>query len=96
MTASATAATIAALPSMPVFAAATGMSVATASTWATTIAGSSATQAWTPSEFWAVIAVSAVAPCSPCAANVRRSAWIPAPPPESDPATVSATFMRGR
>ena len=72
------------------------MSVATASTCATTIAGSSATQAQTPTEFWAVIAVRAVVPWTPWAANVRRSAWIPAPPPESEPATVSATFMRGR
>ena len=42
---------------MPVFVAATGMSVATASICATTIAGSSATQAVTPTEFCAVTAV---------------------------------------
>src|SRR4051794_32978515 len=28
-------------------------------------------------------------PCTPSASIVLRSAWIPAPPPESDPATVS-------
>ena len=42
-TASATASMMARLASMPVFAAATGMSEATASIWATTIRGSSAT-----------------------------------------------------
>ena len=43
----------------------------------------------TPSEFWAVIAVSTLIPCTPWASIVFRSAWIPAPPPESEPATVS-------
>src|SRR3954453_8365038 len=28
-------------------------------------------------------------PCTPSASIVLRSAWMPAPPPESDPATVS-------
>ena len=31
----------------------------------------------------------ALVPKTPHAMNVFRSAWIPAPPPESDPATVS-------
>src|ERR1700729_4068720 len=44
----------------------------------------------TPSVFWAVIAVLAVIPRSPHAANAIRSAWIPAPPPESEPAIDSA------
>ena len=78
---------------MPVFTAATAMSVATASICATTMRGSSATQSRTATEFCAVTAVMAEAPCSPWAAKVSRSAWIPAPPPESDPATVRA--MRG-
>src|SRR5213595_3045688 len=40
----------------------------------------------TPTVFWAVIAVIAVIPWTPQAANALRSAWIPAPPPESEPA----------
>ena len=43
--------------------------------------------------FCTVIAVMAVMPYTPSALNVLRSAWMPAPPPESDPAIVSA---RGR
>src|SRR6266545_740072 len=39
-------------------------------------------------EFCTVTAVIADMPCTPWARNVLRSAWIPAPPPESDPATV--------
>ena len=41
--------------------------------------------------FWAVIAVIAVIPCTPHAANAFRSAWMPAPPPESEPAIESTT-----
>src|SRR5204862_8166935 len=44
--------------------------------------------------FWAVNAVSAVAPCTPAWANALRSAWIPAPPPESDPAIDRHTGTR--
>ena len=40
----------------------------------------------TPTVFWAVIAVIAVIPWTPQRANAFRSAWIPAPPPESEPA----------
>ena len=43
--------------------------------------------------FCTVTAVIAVIPKTPRALNVLRSAWMPAPPPESDPAIVSA---RGR
>src|SRR4029077_6807582 len=45
----------------------------------------------TPTVFCAVSAVMTVAPKTPFAAKDFRSAWIPAPPPESDPAIVSAT-----
>src|SRR2546421_1631113 len=38
--------------------------------------------------FWAVRATIADIPCTPAAANAFRSAWIPAPPPESEPAIV--------
>src|SRR5512133_866158 len=40
-------------------------------------------------EFCTVTAVMADMPWTPWARNVLRSAWIPAPPPESDPAMVS-------
>jgi hypothetical protein len=41
-----------------------------------------------------VIAAIAEVPWTPQRANVLRSAWIPAPPPESEPAIVIATGMR--
>ena len=47
-----------------------------------------------PSVFCAVMAVMADAPKTPNAVNVFRSAWMPAPPPESLPAIVSATFIQ--
>ena len=40
---------------------------------------------------WAVTAVTTHVPWTPSAANVARSAAIPAAPPESVPATVSTT-----
>ena len=49
-------------------------------------AGSRATRGRPPTVFCAVIAVIAVIPCTPQAANALRSAWMPAPPPESEPA----------
>ena len=58
-----------------------------------TVAGASSSKPATPLVFWTVTAVIAVMPNTPSALNVLRSAWIPAPPPESDPAIVSA---RGR
>src|SRR3954454_13074031 len=42
-----------------------------------------------PREFCAVTAATTCMPCTPSASIVLRSAWMPAPPPESDPATVS-------
>ena len=44
----------------------------------------------TPRVCCAVSAASADSPCTRCAAKVFRSAWMPAPPPESDPAMVRA------
>jgi hypothetical protein len=41
-----------------------------------------------------VIAVIAVIPCTPQRANAFRSAWIPAPPPESEPAIERQAGMR--
>jgi hypothetical protein len=40
--------------------------------------------------------VIAVIPNTPSALNVFRSAWIPAPPPESEPAIESALGRGGR
>ncbi len=62
------------------------MSSATARTCATIVSGATASTACTPTVFCAVIAVIAVIPCTPQRANAFRSAWIPAPPPESEPA----------
>ena len=57
--------------------------------WARTASTGSSQQPCTPSEFCAVTAVSTLMPCTPSASIVFRSAWMPAPPPESEPATVS-------
>ena len=70
------------------------MSSATALTWATMMSGGIAWTAVTPTVFWAVIAVIAVMPWTPQAANAFRSAWMPAPPPESLPAIESTRGMR--
>ena len=45
--------------------------------------------------FWTVTAVIAVMPKTPSALNVFRSAWIPAPPELSEPATVKAMGVGG-
>jgi len=50
----------------------------------------------TPRVFWIVTAVIAVIPNTPSALKVFRSAWIPAPPPESEPAIESARGRGGR
>ena len=92
-TASATASTIEAFASIPVFAASTPMSMATARIWSPTSPAETASYPLTPIVFCTVTAVIAVIPKTPSALKVLRSAWIPAPPPESLPAIVSA---RGR
>src|SRR5436190_23567971 len=73
---------------MPVLAASTPMSVKTASSCASTNSGGTSWTAVTPTVFWAVSATIALVPWQPAAANAFRSAWIPAPPPESEPAIV--------
>ena len=70
------------------------MSSTTARTWATIIAGDTASTAVTATVFCAVMAVIAVVPCTPARAKAFRSAWIPAPPPESEPAIDRQTGMR--
>src|SRR5688572_27123027 len=47
---------------------------------------------WTPRVFWAVTAVIAVMAWPPSIVTVLMSAWMPAPPPESEPAMIR---MRG-
>ena len=87
----ATAATVAPVASIPVLTAAGARSSTTASTWATTKAGSRTTTPVTARVFCAVTAVTALVPKTPWAAKVLRSACRPAPPPESEPAMLSAT-----
>ncbi len=81
-------------PSMPVLAAATPRSSTTASIWARTSVGGRTRESWTPRVFWAVTPVIAQVPQTPKASKVLRSACMPAPPPESEPAMVSATLGR--
>jgi hypothetical protein len=81
---------------MPTLTASTPMSSTTARTCATIIAGDTASTAVTATVFWAVTAVIAVVPCTPARAKAFRSAWIPAPPPESEPAIDRQTGMRPR
>ncbi len=85
---STTASAVSTVASMPVFAHRMSMSDKTAFICATTILGGTLNISTTPRVFCAVIAVTTEVPCTPRAAKVRTSAWIPAPPPESDPAIV--------
>src|SRR5579875_3143647 len=78
--------------SIPVLAAATGKSSITASICAAINAGSRSATERTPAVFCAVSAVLPLAPQTPNALKVLRSAWMPAPPEESEPAIVSATL----
>src|SRR3954470_138902 len=83
---SATVSMIAREKSIPVFAASIPMSPATASSCARTNHGGTSWMAVTSRVFCAVRATIADMPWTPAAANAFRSAWIPAPPPESEPA----------
>ena len=85
---SATVSMIAREKSIPVFAASIPMSPATASSCARTNHGGTSWTAVTSRVFCAVSATIADMPWAPAAANAFRSAWIPAPPPESEPAIV--------
>ena len=72
------------------------MSEATALTWSRIISGGTVWTETTRAVFWAVSATIAEVPWTPQRANAFRSAWIPAPPPESEPAMVIATGIRER
>ena len=76
--------------SIPVLTAPTGRSVATASICAATMSGGTSCTAVTSRVFWAVSAVITLMPKTPFASKALRSAWMPAPPPESEPAIVRA------
>ncbi len=92
--ASRTARTVSAVPSIPILTASTPMSSATARTCATISSDGTWWIASTPTVLCAVTAVSAVIPWTPQRANAFRSAWIPAPPPESEPAIERTAGMR--
>src|SRR5690242_17398708 len=79
-----------ALDSIPVLAACAPMSSSTASICLAMTSVSISCTAKKPRVFWAVTAVTTLLPYTPSAANVFRSAWMPAPPPESEPAIVRA------
>ena len=81
---------------MPVFAACGFRPEVTALIWALTISGVQAWMPYTPAGFCAVKQVMAEVPCTPNEANTFRSAWIPAPPPLSDPAMVRAQGILSR
>ena len=81
---------ISVVASIPVLTASSPMSPATVSICAATVSGGIVCTPVTPTEFCTVTAVTATQPCTPQAANVRRSAATPAPPPESVPAIVIA------
>src|SRR5438093_747233 len=95
-TASATASMMSAEESIPVFAASTPMSSAIARIWAATTPDGTSDTSVTPSVFCTVTEVRALIPHTPSTANVFRSAWMPAPPPESEPAMVKARGITER
>src|SRR5690625_2773079 len=80
--------------SMPNLVASTGMSSRTLVTCETTASGAIGSTAWTPWVFCEVSAVIAEVPYTASSLMDFRSAWIPAPPPESEPAMVKAVGGR--
>src|SRR5262245_35494327 len=74
--------------SIPLFAASTPMSPNTTSSSSRMNSGGASCTERTSAVDWAVRATIALMPWQPSAANAFRSAWIPAPPPESEPAIV--------
>ena len=77
--------------SIPVFTAAGGNSPNTASICCLSILGETVSTPMTRRGFCAVRQAMALAPWTPSAAKVFKSAWMPAPPPLSEPAMVRAT-----
>src|SRR5574340_21822 len=83
---------MAAEDSMPVLTAATSKSSKTASSCDAMMAGGNSKTSVTSAVFWAVTAVMTDMANTPLADMALMSAWIPAPPPESEPAIVSPCF----
>ena len=81
------------LETMPIFTASGRMSVNTASSWAATNSGVASSTPVTPRVFWAVRAVMTLMAYILWAVMVLMSAWIPAPPLQSEPAMVNTVFI---
>ena len=79
---------------MPTFTASGGISSNTARSCSSTTDAFTGSTRNTPQVFWTVIAVRALIPYRPNAPMVFKSAWIPAPPLQSDPAIVRTVFIR--
>ena len=90
---SATVPTISALYSIPVLIAFTSASLRTDSSCSLMNSSGSGRMSSTPHVFCAVTAVMTVAAWTPTTDIALTSAWMPAPPIESEPATVSAVLM---
>src|SRR5712691_1430356 len=86
----ATSAMIGAVESMPIFTASAPKSESTEWICVPMNSGGRLKTPWTPTEFCAVTAVITLIPKTRKAEKVLRSAWMPAPPPESEPAMVNA------
>eukprot|EP00967_Tisochrysis_lutea_P126412 scaffold213643_cov31-Tisochrysis_lutea.AAC.2 len=78
-------------PSMPILMAWARMSSSSARSDSRTLSALGSSTCRTPREFCAVSAVSTAHPCTPSEWNASKSAWMPAPPPESEPAMVQAS-----
>ena len=81
------------LESIPVLTASTPMSLNTASICAAIKSKGTSWMEVTATVFWAVSAVSTLIPKPPSRVMVFRSAWMPAPPPESEPAMVNILLV---
>ena len=81
--------------SIPVFTAFGVSSEKTASICLRTISARTGWMPVTPRGFCAVMQVMALVPWTPSTPKVFKSAWMPAPPPLSEPATVKAMGIFG-
>ena len=79
--------------SIPTFTASTSISVNTASIWSQITLGEMSSMEITRSVFSATTETITLIPYTPWAAKVFKSAWMPAPPLQSEPAMVNACFM---
>ena len=78
---------------IPIFTASGKMSVNTASSCSCRNAGGTSSTSVTPVVFWAVSAVMALMAYTPLQVMALMSAWMPAPPQESDPAMDNAVLI---